>query len=179
MSYHLKGMGTTVVPAASVPSECTSWGSYLLTPECWVNPLPTWQAMANMTGQFSATPAGGPPAPTQAQLDAVASGQMTADQLTQQLANQQAEAQKAAMAAQVQPTTDPASVAANAIDAIPGGSTLIAAGAGASDPNAPCSMTIMSSVCDSTVYWGAGILAVVVALLLFTSKMDSAAGMRS
>lgn len=167
MSYRFKGMGQL----ATVPSACLSYSSYFFTPECWSQSLPAWVQMQNV--QYNPTPVGGPPAPTQAQLDAV-----SGDQLTQQLANQQAEAQKAAMAAQVQPTTDPASVAANVIDAIPGGSTLIAAGAGASDPNAPCSMTVMSSICDSTVYWGAGILAAVVALLLFTGKMDSAAGMR-
>ena len=101
---------------------------------------------------LSTQPVGGPPAPTQAQLDAVNSGEMTPDQLVAQLAAAQGQQQQATMAAQVAPVSDLASVAASAVSALPG--------------MGPCTSNLFPPTCDYTVYLiGGGILLGLIFLL--------------
>lgn len=140
--YQLRGLG--------VDPSCLSFWSYLGSPSCWSYALPTWQAMAK-------SEATGPAAPTQAQLDAVASGQLTADQLTQQLANQQAQAQQQSNASQVVPVTDVYSVVGSALSNTDTSGNL-------------CSQTILAGWCNSTIYWGLGITAGVLVLLMFAGR---------
>lgn len=137
------GMGTVS------PADCAgSFWTYATSPvSCWSKSQPGW-------AQEVAMEATAPPAPTPTQLQQVASGQMTAEELTQQLANQQATNMKAYSASQVAPVTDVYS----AVDAVlPGG--------GPGGNAAACSMSMVSSVCDSTVYWGAAIVLGFLALL--------------
>jgi len=149
--YRHRGLGTS----AFVPPQCLSFWQWPLTPECWSKDIPAWQAQQTM---LSTQPVGGAPAPTQAQLDAVASGQMTSDQLVTQLAAAQGQSQQAIMAAQVQPVSD-FYTGINSL--LPGGGP----GGGGGGPSL-CSQTIMPPMCDSTLYWVGGGLAILVLLII-------------
>jgi len=139
------GMGTVS------PSECAgSFWTYLTSSSCWANDQPKWAQIAAMEQT-------GPAAPTTAQLQAVASGEMTADQLTQTLANQQAQSMQSYMSGQVQPVTDVYSTVDSALST------------GSGTNSGACSMSIISSVCDSTVLLG-GALGIGILFLLFSMR---------
>jgi hypothetical protein len=86
-------------PASPQNTDCSVWWQWAANPACWAETKPIAV----------------PPAPTQAQLDGVASGQLTRDQLVQQLTNQQLAAQQAINASIVQPDTSLAGQAGNVV----------------------------------------------------------------
>jgi hypothetical protein len=122
-------------------TDCTVNWMWALNPGCWSMTPSEWAQL----GSIMAPPA--PPVPTQDQLSAVASGAMTPDQLTQQLSNQQMTAAQQAAASSVQYDTSVIAQAANPMG--PGG----------------CEASIIPFICDSTLYVGLGIGALVLLLL--------------